>query len=120
MKKLIEVSLPLEAHQPLNRAREEIHPAWTSLHAAFVVGAASCWGPAAVLWSSLVDDPSGYMPNEASANEERERLFRILEKLVLWENVNNEDVWDEAKLEIARSGGAQPGVDMPVGKGSHP
>ena len=37
-KKLIEVSLPLEAIN-IASAREEIHPAWTSLHVAFVVGA---------------------------------------------------------------------------------
>jgi len=58
----------------------------------------------AVLWSSLMDDPSEYMPDEASANEERERLVKILEDLVLWENVNNEDVLDRARLEIARLG----------------
>jgi hypothetical protein len=56
-----------------------------------------------VLWSSLVDDPSEYMPDEDPANQERERLFKILEDLMLWENVNYEDVLDKARLEIARS-----------------
>lgn len=37
------------------------------------------------------------------AEHERERLFRIIEKLVLWENTTNEDVLREAREEIWQS-----------------
>jgi len=37
------------------------------------------------------------------AGFERERLFQIIEKLVLWENTNNEQVLSEAREEIWRS-----------------
>ena len=41
----------------------------------------------AVIWSSLVDDPSEHpeqFPTEEEQNKERQRLFAILEKLVKW------------------------------------
>lgn len=114
-KKLIEVSLPLEA---INReaAREKSirhgHP--STLHLWWARRPlAAC---RAVLFSSLVDDPSEYIADEASAHVERERLFDIIEDLVLWENSNNEEVLDKAKLEIARSVARNLGVDVPVGK----
>jgi putative DNA methylase len=114
-KKLIEVSLPLEA---INReaAREKSirhgHP--STLHLWWARRPlAAC---RAVLFSSLVDDPSEYMPDEESARVERERLFGIIEKLVVWENSNNEEVLYEAQLEIARSVARNLGVDVPVGK----
>ena len=40
--------------------------------------------------------------------KERERLFGIIERLVIWENVNNKTVLDEAKAEIAKSTGGHP------------
>lgn len=114
-KKLIEVALPLEAIN-VESAREKSirhgHP--STLHLWWARRPlAAC---RAVLWSSLVDDPSEYMPNEESANRERDRLFAILEKLVLWENINNEEVLDAAKLEIARSVARDLSCDVPVGK----
>lgn len=114
-RKLIEVSLPLEAINKESAREKSIrhgHP--STLHLWWARRPlAAC---RAVLWSSLVDDPSEYMPDEASANEERERLFKILEDLVLWKNVNNEEVLDKARLEIARSVARDLGVDVPVGK----
>ncbi len=114
-KKLIEVSLPLEA---INReaAREKSirhgHP--STLHLWWARRPlAAC---RAVLFASLVDDPSEYMPDEESARVERERLFRLIEKLVKWENSNNEDVLDEARLEIARSVARTLNVAPPVGR----
>ena len=65
----------------------------------------------AVIWSSLVDDPSSHpeqFPTEEEQNKERERLFRILEKLVEWENSNNEKVLNTAKAEIMKSTGGNP------------
>lgn len=60
----------------------------------------------AVIWSSLVDDPSSHpekFPTEEDQNRERQRLFKILEDLVVWENSNNEDVLNAAKEEILKS-----------------
>ena len=115
MKKLIEVALPLEAINKESAREKSIrhgHP--STLHLWWARRPlASC---RAVLWSSLVDDPSEYMPDEESANRERERLFAILEELVKWENSNNEEILDKARLEIARSVARELGVDVPVGK----
>lgn len=114
-KKLIEVSLPLEAINAESAREKSIrhgHP--STLHLWWARRPlAAC---RAVLWSSLVDDPSEYMPDEESANRERERLFAILEELVKWENINNEKVLDVAKLEVARSVARDLGCDVPVGK----
>ena len=54
----------------------------------------------AVIWSSLVDDPSSHpekFPTEEDQDRERQRLFRILENLVVWENSNNKDILESAK-----------------------
>jgi putative DNA methylase len=52
----------------------------------------------------LVDDPSNNLP-EDEADKERAKLFRIIEKLILWENSNNERVWSEAREAIRKSTG---------------
>jgi putative DNA methylase len=113
--KLIEVALPLEAINKESAREKSIrhgHP--STLHLWWARRPlAAC---RAVLFSSLVDDPSEYMPDETSANAERERLFDLIEDLVLWENINNEDVLDRAKLEIACSVARDLGVEVPVGK----
>jgi putative DNA methylase len=65
----------------------------------------------AVLFASLVDDPSSLpeqFPTEADQDRERQRLFRLIEKLVLWENSNNRAVLDEAHAEILKSTGGNP------------
>ena len=115
MKKLIEVSLPLEAINVASAREKSIrhgHP--STLHLWWARRPlAAC---RAVLFSSLVDDPSEYMPDEESARIERERLFDIIEDLVIWENSNNEEVLDKAKMEIARSVARNLNVDVPIGK----
>ena len=115
MKKLIEVSLPLEAINVASAREKSIrhgHP--STLHLWWARRPlAAC---RAVLFSSLVDDPSEYMPDEESARIERERLFDIIEDLVIWENSNNEEVLDKARMEIARSVARNLNVDVPIGK----
>jgi len=123
-KKLIEVALPLEA---INResAREKSirhgHP--STLHIWWARRPlAAC---RAVLFASLVDDPSSHpekFPNEEAQEKERERLFGLIEELVTWENVNNEEVLSRARREILEStGGAPPTVYDPFcGGGSIP
>lgn len=109
-KKLIEVALPLEAINKESAREKSIrhgHPSTLHLWWARRPLAAA----RAVIWSSLVDDPSSHpeeFPTEEAQAAERERLFRILEKLVVWENSNNPDVLDEAKAEIMKSTGGNP------------
>lgn len=109
-KKLIEVALPLEAINKASAKEKSIrhrHP--STLHLWWARRPlAAC---RAVLFASLVDDPSSFpdkFPTEADQEKERERLFRIVERLVIWENVNNKSVLDEAKAEIARSTNGNP------------
>ncbi|MCY3637184.1 MAG: DUF1156 domain-containing protein [bacterium] len=77
----------------------------------------------AVIWASLVDDPSGdesLTPEEQEA--ERRRLFGILERLVKWENSNNPEVLAEARAEIDRCfpEGPPPILDPFAGGGAIP
>jgi putative DNA methylase len=123
-KKLIEVALPLEA---INResAREKTirhgHP--STLHLWWARRPlAAC---RAVLFASLVDDPSARpdrFPTEEAQEAERQRLFRIIEELVKWENTTNESVLDAARTEIMRScnGKPPPVLDPFCGGGSIP
>ena len=43
--------------------------------------------------------------NKKDAAVERQRLFKIIEDLVLWENTTNEEVLERARAEIHRSWG---------------
>lgn len=64
-----------------------------------------------MIWSSLVDDPSSHpekFPTEEEQTRERQRLFNILEQLVVWENSNDERVLESAKAEIRASMGDEP------------
>ena len=51
----------------------------------------------------MVDDPSAHpdlFPTEKAQEKERQRLFRIIEGLVQWENTTNETVLQAARDEI--------------------
>src|SRR3989304_6077204 len=79
-RKLIEVALPLEA---INKASAR-----------------------AVIFAQMVDDPSAHpdlFPTEKKQEKERQRLFRIIEDLVLWGNTTNEKVLQQARDEIWQS-----------------
>jgi len=123
-KKLIEVALPLEAINAASAKEKSIrhgHP--STLHLWWARRPlAAC---RAVLFASLVDDPSARpeeFPTEEDQERERQRLFGIIERLVLWENTNNEQVLDEARQEILRStdGNPPPVLDPFCGGGSIP
>lgn len=109
-KKLIEVALPLEAINAESAREKSIrhgHPSTLHLWWARRPLAAA----RAVIWSSLVDDPSEHpeqFPTEEQQNKERQRLFAILEKLVKWENSNDPEILEAAKAEILRSTGNNP------------
>jgi putative DNA methylase len=123
-RKLIEVALPLEAINKESAREKSIrhgHP--STLHLWWARRPlAAC---RAVLFSSLVDDPSSHpnrFPTEEAQEQERQRLFRILEDLVKWENTNNEEVLDRAREEILKStnGNPPPVLDPFCGGGSIP
>src|SRR5215467_4488899 len=93
-KKLIEVALPLEAINRASAKEKNIrhgHP--STLHVWWARRPlAAC---RAVLFASLVDDPSAdpdRFPTEEAQQVERDRLFAILERLVLWESSNDHEV----------------------------
>lgn len=123
-KKLIEVALPLEAINKESAREKSIrhgHP--STLHLWWARRPlAAC---RAVLFASLVDDPSSRpdeFPTEAAQEKERKRLFEIIEQLVKWENVTNKEVLDAAKAEILKStdGNPPPVLDPFCGGGSIP
>lgn len=134
-KKLIEVALPLEAIN-LESAREKSirhgHP--STLHLWWARRPlAAC---RAVLWASLVDDPSSWpdkFPTEVDQTRERQRLFNILGRietetdkkgnqkqvvrgLVSWDDVNdpNSGVLEAAQREIARCLAWERGEEPPT------
>lgn len=109
-KKLIEVALPLEAiNKEAAREKSIRHGHPSTLHLWWARRPlAAC---RAVLFASLVDDPSSHpeeFPTEADQDRERQRLFRLLEELVKWENSNNKQLFAAAHKEILKSTDGQP------------
>lgn len=104
-KKLIEVSVPLEAINVASAREKSIrhgHP--STLHLWWARRPlAAC---RAVLFAQLVDDPSSWpdrFKSEEEQDVERKRLHKVIERLVPWEASNDETILDEARWEIARS-----------------
>lgn len=101
-KKLIEVALPLDAINAASAREKSIrhgHPSTLHLWWARRPLAAA----RAVIFAQMVDDPSSWpdlFPTEKEQEKERERLFRIIEDLVKWENTTNETVLQKAREEI--------------------
>ncbi len=104
-RKLIEVALPLEAINKASAREKSIrhgHPSTLHLWWARRPLAAA----RAVIFAQMVDDPSSQpdvFPTEKKQRKERERLFRIIEDLVQWENTTNESVLERARAEIWQS-----------------
>ena len=108
-KKLIEVALPLDkineaaTYEKLVKIGKptSIHLWWARRPLA---------AARAMIFAQMVNDP-GYQQgegfkfgvNKEKAEIERERLFKILEDLVQWDNTNNEEVLSRARAEIVRS-----------------
>jgi putative DNA methylase len=104
-KKLIEVSIPLEAINAASAREKSIrhgHP--STLHLWWARRPlAAC---RAVLFAQLVDDPSSWpdrFPTEEAQEAERKRLHDVIKRLVPWEASNDEAILNEARWEIARS-----------------
>lgn len=104
-KKLIEVALPLEAINKAAAREKSIrhgHPSTLHLWWARRPLAAA----RAVIFAQMVDDPSAnpdLFPTEKAQEKERQRLFKIIEQLVQWENTTNEEVLEKARNEIWQS-----------------
>ena len=104
-KKLIEVALPLDAINKASAREKSIrhgHPSTLHLWWARRPLAAA----RAVIFSQMVDDPSAHpdlFPTEKKQEKERQRLFKIIEDLVKWENTTNEEVLQKARDEIWQS-----------------
>lgn len=124
MKKLIEVAIPLDVINKASAREKSIrhgHPSTLHLWWARRPLATA----RAVLFASLIDDPSEHpekFPTVELQNEERERLFKIIGKIVTWENSGNEELFADALAEIKKSvGNDLPAVFDPfAGGGSIP
>ena len=104
-KKLIEVSLPLEAINAASAREKSIrhgHP--STLHLWWARRPlAAC---RAVLFAQLVDDPSAWpekFPTEEEQDRERARLHGIVADMVPWEASGDERAMGRARYEIAHS-----------------
>jgi putative DNA methylase len=112
-KKLIEVALPLDAINVASRREgfiyrgnpSALHKWWAQRPLA---------ASRAVIFSQLVNDPEDVwwhqnpnaVPNKQVRGhwtKSRQRLFKIVEDLVLWENTTNEEVLERARKEIRTS-----------------
>lgn len=109
-RKLIEIALPLEAISKAAVDETAVprrgHP--STLHVWWARRPlAAC---RAVLFSSLVDDPSSHpdLYSEQEANNERARLFRLIEQLVKWDSTTDDAILDRARNEIRRSTQGHP------------
>ena len=104
-KKLIEVALPLDAINKASAREKSIrhgHPSTLHLWWARRPLAAA----RAVIFAQMVDDPSAnpdLFPTARAQEKERQRLFKIIEDLVQWENTTNEEVLQPAREEIWQS-----------------
>ena len=123
-RKLIEVSLPLEAiNRESSREKSIRHGHPSTIHLWWARRPlAAC---RAVLFAQLVDDPSSHpeiFKDEASQEKERQRLFTIIEKLVVWENATDKSLLKIANEEIRKSNnGLIPAIYDPfAGGGSIP
>ena len=123
-RKLIEVALPLNTINAASAKKKSIrhgHP--STLHLWWARRPlAAC---RAVLFASLVDDPSArpdLFPTEEAQNAERKRLFELIEELVPWKNSNNQKLLAKARGEIAASCNGEPPavLDPFAGGGSIP
>ena len=123
-RKLIEVALPLEAiNRESSREKSIRHGHPSTLHLWWARRPlAAC---RAVLFAQLVDDPSAHpdrFPTDEAQAAERKRLFDIIERLVVWENTNDEALLRQAHAEIAACFDGKPPaiLDPFAGGGSIP
>ncbi len=113
-KKLIEVNIPLpaiNAESAKDASLTHGHP--STLHRYWARRPlAAC---RAVIFACLVDDPGdcpAEFPTETAQNAERERLHRLLSRLVVWKNSTDDNLLAEARYEIALSVARNNGEEL--------
>jgi len=90
-KKLIEVALPLDVINEASGKEKSIrqgHPSTMHIWWARRTLAAT----RAIIFSSIVDDPSNYLSNKKEADKERKKIFRVIEKLVQWKQEDKREL----------------------------
>jgi putative DNA methylase len=119
-KKLIEVALPLVAisdasayEQSVKRGKpSQLHKWWARRPSV---------AARAILWASLVDDPSAHperFPDTESQRSERSRLFRVLEGILEWDLPFHDPRMRDARAELGASlDGDGPIILDPFGGG---
>ena len=117
-KKLIEVDLPLDSINEESAREKSIrhgHP--STLHLWWSrKPLAAC---RAVLFASMVDDPSEWpdeFPTKEEQDKERIRLHCIIKRLIKWKNSNDEELLADARQEIALSVARSRGEVSPTGE----
>ncbi|WP_100810661.1 MULTISPECIES: DUF1156 domain-containing protein [unclassified Microbacterium] len=123
-RKLIEVSIPLdEINKQSAREKSIRHGHPSTLHLWWARRPLAT--ARAVLFAQLVDDPSvredeflaeargkGYEDPEGWAGhrikQERERLFDLITRMVNWDNLNDEALFDAVRAEIMKSTNGNP------------
>ncbi|MEZ5211459.1 DUF1156 domain-containing protein [Gordonia sp. (in: high G+C Gram-positive bacteria)] len=123
-RKLIEVSIPLQKINEESAREKSIrhgHPSTLHLWWSRKPLATA----RAVLFAQLVDDPGSrpdLYPTEAEQTAERKRLFELMERLVVWENSNDDALLAEAHRKILEStdGNPPPILDPFAGGGTIP
>jgi putative DNA methylase len=114
-KKLIEVSIPLEAINLASKKQKAPKGYPTALHKYWAQRPiAAC---RAVLFSQLVDDPSSWpdrFPTGEEQDLERRRLHKVIEAMVPWEASNDQAILNAARWEIARSVAWDLGEEPPA------
>lgn len=114
-KKLIEVALPLEDINIASGREKSIrhgHPSTMHLWWARRPLATA----RAVLFASIVDDPSSHpeeYPTVQEQDKRREELFDIIRNLVIWKNLNNEELLNLAKKEMLKYTDKLPAIYDP-------
>lgn len=107
VKKLIETGLPLQAINKESAREKSIrhgHPSTLHLYWARRPLATT----RSVLFAQLVDDPSAHpdrFPTQEAQDRERQRLWDIMERLAVWENIHDAGLYREAHEAIADSCG---------------
>ena len=109
-KKLIEVALPLDAiNFAAGREKSIRHGHPSTMHLWWARRPlAAC---RAVLFSSLIDDPSSHpeqFPTKQAQDKERDRLHRLIERMVPWEAAQDEALMKEVRAEILKATGGNP------------
>lgn len=119
-KKLIETSLPLEAinkESSRDKSLRHGHPSTLHLYWSRKPLATA----RAVLFAQLVDDPASRpeeFPTAEAQDAERARLHELMERLIVWENSNDEKLLAQAREEIRKSNnGELPAVLDPFAGG---